>query len=105
MKKIYSFLCFMFISLSLMAQSYVPEKNNPKIKVPIKVPIQAYAFNLKKVKLLDGSPFKKAMDLDATYLLDIKPDRLLHRFHKHAGLPTKDSLYGGWENSGLSGHT
>lgn len=105
MKKIYTLLCFMLISLSLMAQSYVPEKNNPKIKAPTKVPIQAYAFNLKKVKLLDGSPFKKAMDLDAEYLLDIKPDRLLHRFHKHAGLPTKDSLYGGWENSGLSGHT
>ena len=39
-------------------------QNNPKIKAPIKVPIQAYAFNLKKVKLLDGSPFKKAMDLE-----------------------------------------
>jgi uncharacterized protein len=105
MKKNYTLLAFFFLTFSLIAQSYVPEKNNLKIKAPTKVPIQAYAFNLKKVKLLEGSPFKKAMDLDAAYLLDIKPDRLLHRFHKHAGLPTKDSLYGGWEDSGLSGHT
>ncbi|HZI53056.1 MAG TPA: beta-L-arabinofuranosidase domain-containing protein, partial [Chitinophagaceae bacterium] len=38
-------------------------------------------------------------------LLQIKPDRLLHRFHKHAGLPVKDSIYGGWEKDGISGHT
>jgi uncharacterized protein len=89
MKKIYTLLSIMLISFSLIAQSYVPEKSNPKIKAPTKVPIQAYAFNLKKVKLLEGSPFKKAMDLDVAYLLDIKPDRLLHRFHKHAGFQQK----------------
>ena len=33
------------------------------------------------------------------------PDRLLHRFRLFAGLPVKDSLYGGWEAETLSGHT
>ena len=43
--------------------------------------------------------------MDSAYLLQIKPDRLLYRFHKHAGLPVKDSIYGGWEKDGISGHT
>jgi hypothetical protein len=86
------------------AQSYVPEKSNTLVKAPPAIPIKAYAFNLKEVKLLN-SPFKHALSLDSAYLLSLKPDRLLHRFHKHAGLPTKDSVYRGWESEGLSGHT
>jgi DUF1680 family protein len=87
------------------AQSYAPEKTDPKIKIKPAVPLQAYAFNLRQVKLLDGSPFKNAMDKDAAYLLSIEPDRLLHRFHANAGLPVKGEVYGGWESDGLSGHT
>ncbi|HVX51900.1 MAG TPA: beta-L-arabinofuranosidase domain-containing protein [Chitinophagaceae bacterium] len=87
------------------SQSYVPELNNPKIKVKPVVNVQAYAFDLKDVRLLPGSPFKNAMDKDAAYLLLLKPDRLLYRFYKNAGLPPKDSVYGGWESEGLSGHT
>jgi uncharacterized protein len=90
-----------FISLS---QSYLPEKNNEKIKVQPVTAIKAYAFNLKDVKLLNGL-FKKAMQLDSAYLMLLQPNRLLHRFHKYAGLPVKDSVYGGWESDGLSGHT
>ncbi len=88
-----------------LAQSYLPEKNNAKIKVKPIVDIQAYAFNLKDVRLLDGSPFKNAMDKDAAYLLTIDNDRLLNRFHINAGLPAKAEVYGGWESEGLSGHT
>lgn len=88
-----------------IAQSYLPEKNNSKIKVKPVVDIQAYAFNLKDVRLLEGSPFKNAMDKDAAYLLLIKPNRLLHRFYKNAGLAVKGDVYGGWESEGLSGHT
>lgn len=91
--------------INIQAQSYVPELNNPKIKVQPKIEINAYAFNLRDVKLLDGSPFKNAMDKDIAYLLIIEPDRLLHRFYKNAGLPTKGEVYGGWESDGLSGHT
>lgn len=87
-----------------IAQSYVPEKNNLKLKVNPVVPVKLYAFNLKDVTLLQ-SPFRRAQSLDSAYLLSLKPDRLLHRFHLHAGLPVKDSIYRGWESEGLSGHT
>jgi uncharacterized protein len=103
MKKVF-FLVFISGSLFSTAQSYVPEKSNNKFKVRPVVPIKAYSFNLKDVKLLK-SPFHHAMSMDSAYLLLIKPDRLLYRFHKHAGLPVKDSIYGGWETMGISGHT
>ena len=103
MKRIF-LLVFIFISLCSSAQSYVPEISNNKIKIKPVIPIKAYSFNLKDVKLLN-SPFRHAMQMDSAYLLLIKPDRLLYRFHKHAGLPVKDSIYGGWEKDGISGHT
>ncbi len=89
----------------LFAQSYLPEKNNPKLKIKPAIGLQAYAFNLKDVRLLNGSPFKHAMDIDGGYLLSISADRLLNRFYKNSGLQPKDSAYGGWESEGLSGHT
>ena len=101
-------ICTLIIGKSIihsLAQSYLPEKNNPKIKVKPVIDVQAYAFNLNEVRLLEGSPFKNAMDKDAAYLLTIDNDRLLHRFHLNAGLPTKGEVYGGWESEGLSGHT
>jgi DUF1680 family protein len=103
MKKIF-LLVFILISLLSTAQSYVPEISNSKMKVKPVVSIKAYSFNLKDVKLLN-SPFRHAMQMDSAYLLLIKPDRLLYRFYKHAGLPVKDSIYGGWEKDGISGHT
>ena len=54
-------------------------------------------FWLTDVRLLDGSPFKRAMDLNATYLLQLDADRLLHRWRTNAGLEAKTDLYGGWE--------
>lgn len=87
------------------SQSYLPQKINNKIKVQPAIGLKAYAFNLKDVQLLDGSPFKHAMDIDAAYMLSLQPDRLLYRFYKNAGLKIKDSIYGGWESDGLSGHT
>ncbi|MBS1666889.1 MAG: glycoside hydrolase family 127 protein [Bacteroidetes bacterium] len=102
-KGIYFSLLFLFASKAF-AQSYVPEKGNDKIKIKPVVPLQAYAFDLKEVRLLN-SPFKNAMEKDAAYLLTIEPNRLLHRFYKNAGLPTKGDVYGGWEIEGLSGHT
>lgn len=97
-------LCCCAVSL-LYAQSYIPEKKQAAIKVQPVTAIQAYAFNLKDVRLLEGSPFKNAMDKDGAYLLLLEPNRLLHRFYKNAGLPTKGDVYGGWESEGLSGHT
>jgi uncharacterized protein len=89
----------------LMAQSYVPELKNPRVKVSPAAIIEAYSFNLKDVKLLDGSPFKHAMQRDSAYLMMIEPDRLLFRFYENAGLPAQGTIYGGWESEGLSGHT
>lgn len=95
---------FVLVSTAVSAQSYIPEQANPLVKVKPGIPIKAYAFPLKAVTL-QKSPFRKAMSLDSAYLLSLKPDRLLYRFYKHAGLPVKDSIYGGWESDGLSGHT
>ncbi|MHC1704507.1 MAG: beta-L-arabinofuranosidase domain-containing protein [Tenuifilaceae bacterium] len=103
MKRLLLLSIISLFSSYLIAQSYVPELNNPKIKVQPKVNINAYAFNLSDVRLLDGSPFKNAMEKDAAYLLVLEPDRLLHRFHKNANLPTKGEIYGGWESEGVSG--
>lgn len=74
------------------------------MKIMPVVPVKAYAFDLADVQLLN-SPFKHAMQMDSPYLLLLKPDRLLYRFYKNAGLRVKDSVYGGWESEGLSGHT
>jgi len=74
------------------------------MKVKPVVSVKAYSFNLQDVQLLDG-PFKKAMEADVRYLLVIEPDRLLADFREHAGLKAKGDHYGGWEHSGLAGHT
>src|SRR5688572_23147885 len=66
--------------------------------------IQAQPFPLSAVRVLRG-PFADATKACATYLLEVNPDRLLHNFRKHAGLEPKGQIYGGWENSGLAGHT
>ena len=94
----------LLIIYTSFSQSYVPEKNNNKIKINPVISIKAFAFNLRDVKLLN-SPFTNAMSKDSAYLMLLKPDRLLYRFYKHAGLAVKDSIYGGWESEGLSGHT
>ena len=92
------------IAGNLSAQSYVPEYGDRKIKVKPVVAVQAYPFDIKDVRLLDG-PFRDAMDADARYLLEIEPDRLLSEFRDHAGLKPRAAKYGGWESSGLAGHT
>jgi len=55
------------------------------------------AFDLGDVQLLDG-PFRQAQQLDARYLLQLEPDRLLHNFRVNAGLKPKAPVYGGWES-------
>ncbi|HSH94332.1 MAG TPA: beta-L-arabinofuranosidase domain-containing protein, partial [Roseimicrobium sp.] len=66
---------------------------------------QAVPFELKQVRLLEG-PFKAAEQADATYLLSLDPDRLLHNFRVNAGLPSTAKPLGGWEAPwiGLRGH-
>ncbi len=95
---------FTILSIDLNAQSYTPVKGDKKFKVQSAVNLEAYSFNLRDVKVTAG-PFKQAMDLNALYLLEIEPDRLLHRFRLFAGLKPKGDIYGGWEMETISGHT
>ncbi|MEX2604909.1 MAG: glycoside hydrolase family 127 protein, partial [Gracilimonas sp.] len=66
--------------------------------------VKAKQFDLSDIRLLDG-PFKTAMEKDGEYLLFLEPDRLLAPYLKEAGLKPKAENYGGWENTGLDGHT
>lgn len=96
---------FLLVTIqTIQAQSYVPEYNNKLVVVQPTISVKAFAFNLSDVELLE-SPFRQAMRMDSAYLLLLSPDRMLYRFYQNAGLPVKDSLYGGWEREGLSGHT
>ena len=82
---------------SAWAQSYVPELNNPKMRVKPSIQLGAYAFNLRDVKITSGL-FKDAMERDVQYMLQLEPDRLLHRFRLYAGLTPKAPIYAGWES-------
>lgn len=98
--------CLLLLSLSCissLAQNYVPllREHNMVVKSQN---LKTYALPLGNVKLLEG-PFKNAMQRDVDYLLQLEPDRLLHRFHLFAGLKTKGAIYTGWESETLSGHT
>ncbi|WP_420153631.1 beta-L-arabinofuranosidase domain-containing protein [Siphonobacter sp.] len=92
------------VTLPVFGQSIMPERTNAKIKVQPVVPIRAYGFPLSQVQLLD-SPFRQAMQADVAFLKDLEADRLLADFRSHSGLKPKAEKYGGWESSGLAGHT
>ena len=94
----------LLLTTAAHAQSYVPEVGETRLPVLPVVPLQAYAFPLRAVRLLP-SPFTAAMQRDEAYLLSLEPDRFLHRFHQNAGLPVKGEMYGGWESRGVSGHS
>jgi DUF1680 family protein len=90
--------------IPMVARGTVPLERDSRVAVATKVPIKAYAFSLEEVRLLEG-PFKEAMERDASYLLTLEPDRLLHRFRLYAGLEPRAPTYGGWETQGVSGHS
>lgn len=66
--------------------------------------LKAEPFPLADVQLT-GGPFAAAEKVCAEYLLTVNPDRLLHSFRVHSGLKAKAPIYGGWEDSGLAGHS
>jgi DUF1680 family protein len=55
---------------------------------------------------LTGGPLKHAQELDADYLLQLEPDRMLAYLRQRAGLEPKAKPYGGWDGAGrqLTGH-
>ena len=105
MKRILTILFLGLLLQPVSGQNYLPQQTDPRFRQQPAVAMQAYAFPLSDVRLLPGSPFHHAMKMDSAYLMQISPDRLLYRFRKFAGLSPKDSIYGGWESDGLSGHT
>jgi hypothetical protein len=46
---------------------------------------------------LTGGPLKHAQELDAAYLLELQPDRMLAYLRIRAGLEAKAKGYGGWD--------
>jgi uncharacterized protein len=69
------------------------------------VPYVARPLPLSAVRLT-GGPLKRAQDLDAEYLLQLEPDRMLAHYRQLAGLDPKAKGYGGWDGGGrqLTGH-
>jgi len=67
--------------------------------------VQARPIPLHDVRLF-GGPLKHAQDLDARYLLQLEPDRMLAYYRERAGLKPKAEPYGGWDGGGrnLTGH-
>ena len=55
---------------------------------------------------LTGGPLRNAQQLDAKYLLELEPDRMLSYYRQRAGLEPKADPYGGWDGGGrnLTGH-
>ena len=68
--------------------------------------LQARPLDLSAVRLLAG-PLKHAQELDAKYLLELEPDRMMAGYRLRAGLEPKAEGYGGWdsiEGRQLTGH-
>jgi DUF1680 family protein len=72
---------------------------------PHKVQLKAVPLPMNAVRLT-GGPLKKAQDLDAAYLLELEPARMLAFLRQSAGLDPKAQGYGGWDGPGrqLTGH-
>src|SRR5258707_5540038 len=62
---------------------------------PDKVQLKAVPLPLSSVRLT-GGPLKKAQDLDAAYLLELQPERMLAFLRQRAGLDPKAQGHGGW---------
>ena len=77
---------------------------NPKPAAPNQR-LKTQPLPLSSVRLT-GGPLKHAQDLDAQYLLDLQPDRMLAFLRERAGLKPKAEGYGGWDGPGrqLTGH-
>jgi DUF1680 family protein len=102
------FIKHVFIVLLAIAGAvqYAYPQDYSRYKIKPVVKLKAIPFDLNDVRLLDGSPFKQAMDVNAKYLLALNPDRFLSRWRTNSGLKAKAPLYGGWEatSSHMLGH-
>lgn len=97
---------YVCVLLPLYAAAQYPGQHGGPLRVKVRVPMKAYSFDLKDVRLLE-SPFKDNMKRDAIWLMSIGTDRLLHDFRVNAGMAVHAPALGGWESmdSELRGHT
>src|SRR5436309_16087222 len=91
----------MILSLPGIAQAQAPNAAQVAEEKIIKV----RPLPLNSVRLT-GGPLKNAQELDAKYLLELEPDRMLAYLRQRAGLEPKGKPYGGWDGAGrqLTGH-
>lgn len=92
------------LGLLCLPATSVCEKRNDALAMRAKLQ-KVRPLPLEQVRLLPG-PLKTAQDLDADYLLDLQPDRMLAFLRERAGLQSKAKPYGGWDGAGrqLTGH-
>jgi hypothetical protein len=82
------------------------EATHPAVRAAEERLLQAQPLDLSNVRLL-GGPLKRAQDLDAKYLLELEPDRMMAGYRLRAGLEPKAEGYGGWDSvtgKQLTGH-
>ncbi len=77
---------------------------SPQPRLPV-IPDAARPLPLSAVRLT-GGPLGHAQELDASYLLQLEPDRMLSPFRKQAGLTPRARGYSSWDGGGrnLTGH-
>ena len=97
------FLVLLAIILFFQGQGFAQAQNAARTSED-KI-LKARPLPLSSVRLL-GGPLKNAQDLDAKYLLELEPDRMLAYLRQRAGLQPKGKGYGGWDGGGrqLTGH-
>lgn len=88
-----------------LVQALTSSQTTVPARAPQKIQIKAVPLPLSSVRLT-GGPLKRAQDLDAEYLLELQPDRMLAYLRQRAGLEAKAPGYGGWDGAGrqLTGH-
>lgn len=108
MKKIIlTSIVLMCAIIFIKAQSIYPGQHEGKIKVPDAVPVKAYSFDLKDVRLLN-SPFTDNMEREIQWLSTLSVDQLVRNFRFNAGiLAHSTGAMEGWEKLEieLRGHT
>lgn len=93
------------LSLLLFSSCSVDDQSSGAYSVePVSSIVKAQKFDLQDVRLLDG-PFKSAMEKNSEYLLSLDSNRLLAPYWREAGVEPEAENYGGWENTGLDGHS
>src|SRR5579862_9882001 len=100
-KKRFLFAPVLILSFAGHAQGQAPNAAQVSEEKIVKV----RPLPLNSVRLT-GGPLKNSQELDAKYLLDLEPDRMLAYLRQRAGLEPKGKPYGGWDGAGrqLTGH-